>query len=125
MARQQQELSGSGTASGRICRLSILNALWRGRDWRQNQRSGRKPRTDCQSRSAAWKRHARSVLRLLGESSALKNRITQIEAQFASADRDTTRARAEEQQSKNDQARIQQLKSGAVGTSWLPARANF
>jgi len=50
------------------------------------------------------------VLRMLGESAALKNRITQIEAQLASAERDTARTQAEEQQSAQDQARIQQLK---------------
>ncbi len=50
------------------------------------------------------------VLRILGESAGLKNRITQIEAQLASADRDTARARAEEQQSAQDQARIQEVK---------------
>ncbi|MBV8553494.1 MAG: chromosome segregation protein SMC [Acidobacteriaceae bacterium] len=50
------------------------------------------------------------VLKLLGESSGLKNRITQIEAQLASADRETARAKAEEQQSESDLERIQQLK---------------
>jgi chromosome segregation protein len=51
------------------------------------------------------------VLKLLGESAALKNRITQVEAQFASADRDTARARAEEQQSEADLGRIQRIKA--------------
>ena len=36
------------------------------------------------------------VLRLLGESSALKNKMTQVEAQLSSADRDSARAKAEE-----------------------------
>ncbi len=51
------------------------------------------------------------VLLLLGEASGLKNRITQIEAQLSSADRDTERAHAEEQQSESDLGRIQQLKT--------------
>ncbi len=51
-----------------------------------------------------------SVLRLLGESSALKNRITQMEAQLVSADRDRERAQAEEQQSTGDLARLEQSK---------------
>ncbi len=50
------------------------------------------------------------VLKLLGESSSLKNRITQIEAQLASADRDAQRASQEEQQSEADLARIGQAK---------------
>ncbi|MDQ2775606.1 MAG: chromosome segregation protein SMC [Acidobacteriota bacterium] len=51
------------------------------------------------------------VLKLLGESSGLKNRITQVEAQLSSADRDTARARAEEQQSEADLGRIQQIRT--------------
>jgi chromosome segregation protein len=50
------------------------------------------------------------VLRLLGEASGLKNRITQVEAQLASADRDTERAQAEETQSVSDLERIQRVK---------------
>jgi chromosome segregation protein len=51
------------------------------------------------------------VLRFLGESSGLKNRITQLEAQLAAADRDTARAQAEEQQSDSDLQRNQQAKT--------------
>jgi chromosome segregation protein len=51
-----------------------------------------------------------SVLRLLGESSSVKNRVTQIEAQLASSDRDIDRSRNEEQQSLADLERIQQVK---------------
>jgi chromosome segregation protein len=51
------------------------------------------------------------VLRLLGESSGLRNRITQIEAQLHSADRDTARSRAEEQQSEGDLSRIQKIRA--------------
>ncbi|HEY7304089.1 MAG TPA: chromosome segregation protein SMC [Bryobacteraceae bacterium] len=48
------------------------------------------------------------VLRLLDESATLRNRITQIEAQMASAERDTMRAQTEEQQSARDQARLEE-----------------
>jgi chromosome segregation protein len=51
------------------------------------------------------------VLRQLGESSSLKNRITHLEAQLASSDRDTARARADEQQSEADLTRIQKQKA--------------
>ncbi len=51
-----------------------------------------------------------AVLRLLGESSSLKNRITQVETQLGSADRETARAKAEEQQSLADLERIQGTK---------------
>ncbi len=51
------------------------------------------------------------VLKLLGESSSLKNRITQIEAQLASSDRDAQRAQNEEQQSEADLSRLQQAKA--------------
>ncbi|MBV9760214.1 MAG: chromosome segregation protein SMC [Acidobacteriaceae bacterium] len=51
------------------------------------------------------------MLRLLGESSGFKNRITQVDAQLASVDRDTARAKAEEQQSESDLARLQLAKS--------------
>ena len=52
-----------------------------------------------------------AVLRLLGESSGLKNRVTQIEGQIASADRDAARMRAEEQQWQEDLARIGKVKA--------------
>jgi chromosome segregation protein len=51
------------------------------------------------------------VIRLLGESSALKNRITHRDAQLASYQRDAERAQAEEQQSQSDLARLQQVKA--------------
>jgi chromosome segregation protein len=51
------------------------------------------------------------VLQILGESSTLKNRITQVEAQLATADRDSARAQTEEQQSDSDLRRIQQNKA--------------
>lgn len=52
-----------------------------------------------------------SVLRLLGESAGLKNRITQMETQVASADREDARARSEEQQSLSDLGRIEKVKA--------------
>ncbi len=51
------------------------------------------------------------VLRHLGESSSLKNRITHLEAQLASSDRDTARAQTDEQQSQSDLERIQKVKA--------------
>ncbi len=47
-----------------------------------------------------------AVLRLLGESAGLKNRITQVEAQLAASDRDGGRAREEEKQSQADLGRL-------------------
>jgi chromosome segregation protein len=52
-----------------------------------------------------------SVLRMLGDCAGLKNRITQVEAQLEAADRDTTRARTEEQQSEEDLRNIEVRKS--------------
>ncbi len=51
------------------------------------------------------------VLRILGEASGLKNRITQLEAHLGSADREKLRAENEEKQSEADLARIQRLKA--------------
>jgi chromosome segregation protein len=68
-------------------------------------------RQEAQNRLAEQGRGLESarqqVLRLLGESSALRNGITHVEAQLQSADRDTVRASAEEQQSSGDLDRIQ------------------
>ena len=52
-----------------------------------------------------------SVLRMLGESATLKNRITQVEAQLGTIERDSERARADERQSDSDRQRIQQVKA--------------
>ncbi len=72
-------------------------------------------RQDAQNRLTEQERGLEAsrqrVLKLLGESSGLKNRITQVEAQLSSADRDTARARAEEQQSEADLGRIQQVRT--------------
>ncbi|MFL6451345.1 MAG: chromosome segregation protein SMC [Bryobacteraceae bacterium] len=51
------------------------------------------------------------VLRILGEASGLKNRITQLEAHLASAEREKLRAENEEKQSESDLGRIQRLKA--------------
>jgi chromosome segregation protein len=52
-----------------------------------------------------------NVLRLLGECAGLKNGLTQVEAQLSASDRDSQRARGEEEQSQNDLERLQQLKA--------------
>jgi chromosome segregation protein len=51
------------------------------------------------------------VLRMLGESAALNNRITQIEAQLAAAARDAARAEEEERHSSGELERLQQIKA--------------
>ncbi|MGC2660548.1 MAG: chromosome segregation protein SMC [Bryobacteraceae bacterium] len=51
------------------------------------------------------------VLKLLGESAGLRNRITQVEAQLAAADRESARAKTEEAQSGADRTRLQQSKA--------------
>src|SRR6201996_2691178 len=51
------------------------------------------------------------VIVLLGEVSGLKNRITHMDAQLASLDRDNSRAASQEQQSENDLSRLQQARS--------------
>ena len=52
-----------------------------------------------------------AVLRLLGECSGLKNRITQLEAQAAASERDGEKSRSQEQQSESELKRIQQVKA--------------
>ncbi len=51
------------------------------------------------------------VLRLFGESSTLKNRITQLEEQLAAADRQSSRARAEERQSESEVVRLSEVQA--------------
>ena len=74
-------------------------------------------RQEAQNRLAEQERALEAarqrVLRLLNEASGLKNRITQIEAQLAAADRDTQRAQAEEQQCVADLGRIKRHQSAA------------
>ncbi len=72
-------------------------------------------RTAAQSRLSEQERGLEAarqqVMRLLGESSGLRNRIAQMEAQIASAARERTRAEGEEQQSVNDGKRIQSARA--------------
>jgi len=51
------------------------------------------------------------VLRMLGESATLKNRITQVEAQLAAATRDAARAQEEEQHSSGELERLRQIRA--------------
>ena len=51
------------------------------------------------------------VLRMLGESATLKNRITQVEAQLAAAARDAARAQDEEQHSSGELERLQRIRA--------------
>lgn len=71
-------------------------------------------RQDAQSRLTERERgleaFRQQVLRLLGEASSLKNRLSQSEAQLAGLDRETSRAGGEEQQSQSDLERIQRVK---------------
>ncbi len=84
-------------------------------DARQQLHAKSIERQDAQNRLAEQERHLeatrQAVLRLLGDSATLKNRITQLEAQLASADREASRATAEEQQSDVDLTRIHQERS--------------
>jgi chromosome segregation protein len=68
-------------------------------------------RQAAQSRLAERERGLESlrqqVMRLLGESSNLKNRVSQTEAQLSGLDRETSRAAADEKQSESDLTRIQ------------------
>ncbi len=72
-------------------------------------------RQEVQTRLAEHERSLEAarqrVLRLLNEASGLKNRITQVEAQLATLNRDSTRAEAEEQQCTSDLERIQGIKA--------------
>lgn len=111
LARQQQDLSEEAerqTAEFQAIDTECTVA-------RQRLEAKSSERQEAQNRLSEQERGLeaarQSVVRLLGESSSLKNRITQFEAQLASADRDTARAQAEERQSNDDQARLQQLRA--------------
>jgi chromosome segregation protein len=72
-------------------------------------------RQQAQNRHAEQERSLEAarqqVLRMLGESAALKNRITQVEAQLAAAARDAARAQEEEQHSSGEQERLLQIRA--------------
>ncbi len=78
-------------------------------DAKANERQQAQNRLNEQERSLEAARQ--KVLRMLGESSTLKNRITQVEAQMSALDRDTARAQGEERQSDTDLQRIQGIKT--------------
>lgn len=69
-----------------------------------------KAQNELRERERGLEGSRQQVLRLLGEASSLKNRVTQVEAQVAATERDEARAKAEEQQCESDLARIQQVK---------------
>ncbi len=59
----------------------------------QIDRAAAKRRTDWRNRSAAWRRCGRQCCAYWANRATLKNHITQVEAQLASADREAARAR--------------------------------
>jgi len=73
-------------------------------DAKSQERQGAQARLTERERGLETTRQ--EVIRLLGESSGLKNRIAQAEVQQTSADRESVRARAEEQQAELDLTRI-------------------
>jgi len=56
-----------------------------------------------------------NAIRLLGEAAALKNQLGQVETYLASVDRDTARARREEEGATADLARLDQVKTELSG----------
>jgi chromosome segregation protein len=106
LERQEQEGSAELTQQS-----TELNALEVDRtsarellDAKAQQRQGAQARLTERERSLEATRQ--QVIRLLGESSGLKNRITQAEAQQTSSERESNRATAEEQQAELDLKRI-------------------
>lgn len=78
-------------------------------DAKAAERAGAQSRLNEQERGLEAARQR--VMRLLGESSGLRNRIGQLEAHTASAARERARAEADEQGSVSDQKRIQTVKA--------------
>lgn len=78
-------------------------------DVKAAERQAAQSRLSEQERSLEVSRQR--VLKVLGDSSTLRNRITQHEAYLTSADRDRARAQAEEQQAESDGGRLQKLRA--------------
>ena len=64
-----------------------------------------------QERARTLESGRQQVLRLIGEASALKNQLAQIDEYLAAVDRDTARAQREEQGALGDMDRLETLKS--------------
>ena len=63
-------------------------------------------RTICASANGRSRSRAQQVLRLLGEASTLRNQLAQIDEYLAAIERDTARARKEEEGASADLARL-------------------
>ncbi len=110
---ERQELERAAELEGQTAELEALDSELGGSreelDARAAERQHAQVELSEQERSLEAVRQ--NVLRLLGESSSLKNRIIQVETQAASADRETVRAQSEEQQSLSDLGRIEKIKA--------------
>ena len=104
----------------RALELEQLTAEWQTREAEHaNQRAEleakaherQQAQNRCLEQERGLEAARQRVLRMLGESAALKNRITQIEAQLAAAARDAARAQEEERHSSGEQERLQQIRA--------------
>ena len=66
---------------------------------------------DLRVRERAIEQSRQQVLRLLGEASTLRNQLAQIDEYLAAIERDSARARREEESASNDIARLEQVKA--------------
>jgi chromosome segregation protein len=96
-AQQIHELSEQAAAS-----RAQLDAKATERDQRQNL---------MRERERAVESGRQQVLRLMGEASALRNQLAQVEGYLASIERDEARLRRDEEAASADLARIEQQKS--------------
>ncbi len=114
---EQQQQQRAAELEGQTVELEALEQECAGSRQQLEERSAE--RQQAQNRLLEQERaleEARTrVLKLLGDAAALKNRITQMEAQLAAADREAQRAHGEERQSENDLTRIKKSQAELSG----------
>ena len=109
-ARQTQELEGHLVA------LAELEAQTESARQRLAAKNTERERLQqgLQERNRTLEAGRQQVLRLLGESSALKNQLAQIDEYLSGVDRDTVRSRREEDTAQADLTRLAQLTAEVI-----------
>jgi chromosome segregation protein len=109
-ARNERESAELAVHAQAVASIDTESAAQRTRlDEKTRQRDA--VQNDLRGRERAIEQSRQQVLRLLGEASTLRNQLAQIDEYLAAIERDSARARKEEETASNDLTRLEKLKA--------------
>jgi hypothetical protein len=127
--RSNRAISGRDGGVGIAYRRRGANSKPRadrcGRGWTRRLASAMRCRTNLRGRERTIEQSRQLVLRLLGEASTLRNQLAQIDEYLAAMERDSARARKEEESASTDLVRLEQVKTPNYRNGWPRGRSSW